>query len=66
MGGTLRWYWSDGEGAYQAIDCRSEVAARTLANALVLASERSIWKFQYLFVEADYTESVVEWGADEA
>ena len=63
MGGTLRWYYN--EYALQSIDCRSEVAARALAKALVLASEREIRRFQWLFVEADFSESVTEWTADE-
>jgi hypothetical protein len=65
MRGTLRWYWLDGNGSYDAIDCKSASSARALSAALVAASERELHHFQYLFVEDDYSESTVEWFADE-
>jgi hypothetical protein len=67
MTGTLRWYWLDSDnGAYDAIDCKSEDSARTLSTALLNASVRPIRAFAYVTCTDDYTDEVVStWYADD-
>ena len=67
MCGTLRWYWTDSEsGAHGSLDCLSEDAARGLAKALLLASERSIYKFEWICDADDrVTEIKVSWSPED-
>ena len=60
--GTLRWYWLDSDdGAYGGMDCLSESLARDLAKVMVLASERPIYKFEWITTSDDMREISISW-----